>query len=80
MLDFLNEMNCQVSLQIDKKRCVFRAGVNVLQSVLFVYRQVSAAGNARLFAVVDIECKAVPLSVVSWDKWPLLGSTLYVHS
>lgn len=54
--------------------------MGVLQSVLFLYREVSTAGNVRSFAVVDTECKAVPQSVVSWGKWPLLGSTLDVHS
>lgn len=52
----------------------------MLQSVLFVYREVSTAGNARLFAVVPVESKAITLSVVSWGTRPLLGGTLDVHS
>lgn len=42
----------------------FSAFVKVLQSELLVYLEFSTAGNARLFAVRDTECSAVPVSAV----------------
>lgn len=62
---FLNGTNGQVSIQTKKKRSgvfvFFRAAVEVLQSELFVYLELSTAGNARLFAIGGVGCNAAPV-------------------
>lgn len=59
---FLNGKNFPgVKSRLRRSAVFVVASVNVLQSELFVYLELSTAGNARLFAIRDIECNAVPV-------------------